>query len=491
MGDLILNLTQYAPGIIFVIFILTITALYWHDKRQKSHTLLRNFPIIGRFRYLFEDLAVFFRQYFAGDRSEAPYTKAERSWIYRTAKGVSSLASFGSTKVNKTGDIIFNNSMYPQLESESFKGVLFGNNSYVKNPYLAKNVINISGMSYGALSKPAVQSLSKGAFMAGSWVNTGEGGPSRYHYEGGADLVIQLGSAYYGFRDDDGNLDMDLLKEAASKESVKMIEVKLSQSAKPGDSAYLPAIKVTEDIARERKIKARVDSISPARHKSIYDESSLLEFVANIRKETGLPTGFKFCLGRKDEFIKLINTLLKLTDDRGDDYYIPDFITIDGDGGTGAAPLSLLDSTGFSLKVSLPFIVDEINKHEILKDKIKIIASGKLSTPTEVAWALCTGAHVAVTARGALFSMGCIQSLSCASGKCPTGLATNDKKLYQGVDPQDKSIRVMRYLQGLQKEVEKISRVVGAKNIGDLNRNHFSVINNEGEPIKFIDLMTK
>ena len=427
--------------------ILVIAVVYVLDRVQKKHAIRRNFPVIGRFRYWFEHLGEFFRQYFfALDREEMPFNRAERSWVYRAAKGENNIVAFGSTRdLRPVGTVIFVNCAFPTLKKDAVDTTEITLGPFADSPYTTQSVFHISGMSYGAISKPAVMALSNGARRAGIWMNTGEGGLAPQHLEGGADLVFQIGTANYGVRDAAGNLSDERLAAVAAHEQVRMFEIKLSQGAKPGKGGILPAIKVTEEIANIRLITAGKDSISPNRHREVSSVSDLLDFIERVRRVTGKPTGFKAVIGNYDWLETLCNEI-KI---RGVES-APDFITVDSaDGGTGAAPMSLIDYMGLPIKESLPGIVDILNRHG-LKDRIKVIASGKLITPAEVAWAICVGADFVVCARGFMFALGCIQALQCHKNTCPTGVTTHNLSLQRGLDPTDKAGRVYEYAQGIR-----------------------------------------
>ena len=276
---------------IFGLTILVLVGIYLRDVTQTEHAIRRNYPVIGRFRYLFEKLGEFFRQYFfAMDREELPFNRAQRSWVYRAAKNISNTSAFGSTRdLLPVGTVLFVNTPFPTLESDAVPTKTMTIGPYCKEPYSTDKFFHISGMSYGALSRPAVQALSRGAAMAGCWLNTGEGGLTPYHLEGGCDLVFQIGTAKYGVRDIAGNLDEDRLRQVAAHPQVKMFEIKLSQGAKPGKGGILPAVKVTPEIAEIRGIKPHVASISPNRHMDIDSVASLLDMVAHVRDITGKP----------------------------------------------------------------------------------------------------------------------------------------------------------------------------------------------------------
>lgn len=460
--------------------ILVIAVVYVLDRVQKKHAIRRNFPVIGRFRYWFEHLGEFFRQYFfALDREEMPFNRAERSWVYRAAKGENNIVAFGSTRdLRPVGTVIFVNCAFPTLKKDAVDTTEITLGPFADSPYTTQSVFHISGMSYGAISKPAVMALSNGARRAGIWMNTGEGGLAPQHLEGGADLVFQIGTANYGVRDAAGNLSDERLAAVAAHEQVRMFEIKLSQGAKPGKGGILPAIKVTEEIANIRLITAGKDSISPNRHREVSSVSDLLDFIERVRRVTGKPTGFKAVIGNYDWLETLCNEI-KI---RGVES-APDFITVDSaDGGTGAAPMSLIDYMGLPIKESLPGIVDILNRHG-LKDRIKVIASGKLITPAEVAWAICVGADFVVCARGFMFALGCIQALQCHKNTCPTGVTTHNLSLQRGLDPTDKAGRVYEYAQGIRKEVGVIAHSCGVTEPRELQRAHCRVVQEDGGSI--------
>lgn len=454
--------------------------MYITDVRQKSHAIRRNYPIIGRFRYLFEHLGEFFRQYFfAMDREELPFNRAQRSWVYQAAKHIDTTTAFGSTRpLNQAGDIIFLNALFPKMENEfePAKPVIFGE-GYADAPYAAPSIFNISAMSFGALSSVAVSALSAGAKKAGIWMNTGEGGLSPYHLSGGCDIVFQIGTAKYGVRDSEGQLSDQKLKDITSHDAVKMVELKLAQGAKPGKGGILPAEKVTAEIAAIRGIPAGQASLSPNGHTDIHCLDELLEKIAHIRSVTGKPVGFKTVVGQSEWLAQLCQLIHK----KGLEY-APDFITIDsGDGGTGAAPQSLIDFMGLPIKLSLPMVIDTLTEYG-LRQRIKVITSGKLINPANVAWALCVGADVVVSARGFMFSLGCIQALQCNKNTCPTGITTHDKELQNGLDPINKANRVAHYAKTMLKELDTIAHSCGVSNARGLCRSHAHIINDMGLP---------
>ena len=466
---------------VFVVFLLVtfvaVVVMYVVDRTQTRHAVRRNFPVIGRFRYFFEHLGEFFRQYFfALDREELPFNRAERSWVYRAAKGDDTTVAFGSTRdLRPVGTVIFVNTAYPTLEADAAEPAAVTIGAGCAQPYTTNSLFNVSAMSFGAISRPAVQALSAGAARAGVWMNTGEGGLSSYHLDGGADVVFQIGTAKYGVRNAAGQLDDARLQEVASHEQVKMIEIKLSQGAKPGKGGILPGIKVTDEIARIRIIEPGADSISPNRHPEVASPATLLDLVDHVRNVTGKPVGFKVVIGAYG----WIDDLCEEIHRRGV-ASAPDFVTVDGgDGGTGAAPMSLIDNVGLPVKESLPLVVDMLVAHG-LRERVRVIVSGKLVTPTEVAWALCAGADFINSARGFMFALGCIQSLQCNRNTCPTGVATHDPRLQRGLDPADKAERVRRYAESIRNEVGVIAHSCGVAEPRQLRRHHCRVVQASG-----------
>lgn len=458
--------------------LIALLVVYVLDKTQTRQTIRRNYPVVGRFRYFFEHLGEFFRQYFfAMDREELPFNRAERSWVYRAAKKVDTTIAFGSTRpLNQEGEPIFLNSAFPTLDHDAveLKSITIGE-GYCEQPYTTKSILNISAMSFGAISKVAVLALSKGAKAAGIWLNTGEGGLSPYHLKGGCDIVFQIGTAKYGVRTAEGNLSDEKLKAVAAHPQVKMIEIKMSQGAKPGKGGILPGAKVTEEIAHIRGIEVGQASISPNGHEEIRSVDDLLDMVNHVRTVTGKPTGFKAVVGQLDFFEDLFVAIHRRGVARA-----PDFITIDSaDGGSGAAPQPLMDYVGMSLKESLPLIVNLLHEYN-LRERIKVIASGKLITPGKVAWAISVGADFCTSARGFMFALGCIQSLQCNKNTCPTGITTHDPALQRGLVPEDKAERVAAYAESIEYGVGMIAHSCGVTEPRGLIRQHVRIIEANG-----------
>lgn len=455
------------------------------DLFQTNDAVRRNYPLIGRFRHLFTTLGEFFRQYFfAMDREEMPFNRAERDWVYRAARGKKNTIAFGSTKsLSPVGTPIFVNCPFPLLDEEVPEPADIVVGPHTKNPYSPQSLVNISAMSYGSLSKMAVKALSKGAARANCWLNTGEGGLSPHHLSGGCDIIFQIGTAKYGARTHDGELSDKRLKTLAAMDQVKMFELKLSQGAKPGKGGILPAVKVTKEISEIRGIPKGQASISPNRHPDINSVDDLLDMIQQIRKITGKPVGFKTVVGAYGWLEELCVEVHK----RGIEA-APDFITIDsGDGGTGAAPMPLMDSVGLTIRESLPMVVDILRQHS-LKDRIRVIASGKLITPTHGAWAFCAGADFINTARGAMFSLGCIQALKCNQNTCPTGITTHDARLQRGIVPREKAKRVENYIRNLCSEINTIAHSCGVPEPRRLRRMHVRIVQNDGYSIPMEEL---
>lgn len=486
--DFIMTSMQYLSTLfVFAIGVgvVTIIILFIIDITQTKDAVRRNYPVVGRFRYLFSSLGEFFRQYFfAMDREEMPFNRAEREWIHKATKDQDNTIAFGSTKnLTYPGTAIFVNCPFPTLEEDAEKVIPLQIGPYCEKPYNAHSFFNISAMSYGALSTPAVRALSNGAKMAGCWMNTGEGGLSPHHLEGGCDIVMQIGTAKYGVRSDDGKLSDEKLKEVAAHEQVRMFELKMSQGAKPGKGGILPGIKVTAEIAKIRGIPEGEDSISPNRHPEINNAGEMLDMISHIRKITGKPVGFKAVIGAYG----WLETLCEDIHARGIEN-APDFITVDsGDGGTGAAPMALMDNVGLVVKESLPLVSDILHKYG-LRDRIKVIASGKLVTPSEVAWALAVGADFVNSARGFMFSLGCIQALKCNQNTCPTGITTHNKRLQKGLNPENKAVKVANFCHNMVHEVEVISHSCGVSRPRLMKRKHVRIVQYSGKSVAMDEL---
>jgi len=349
---------------------------------------------------------------------------------------------------------------------------------YCRTPFAGRSLVNISAMSFGAISQPAVRALSRGAAAAGCWLDTGEGGLSPYHLEGGCDIIFQLGTAKYGVRDENGHLSDERLRALAAHETVRAFEIKLSQGAKPGKGGVLPGSKVTSEIAVIRGIAEGRDSLSPNRHPDIGSIDELLDMVEHVRTVTGKPVGVKTAIGGTRFMDELRAAVLR----RGL-HAAPDFLTIDGgEGGSGAAPQALADHMALSIDEALPLVADALIAGG-LKERIRVIASGQLVTPARVAWALAAGADFVNTARGFMFALGCIQSLRCHANTCPTGVATHNPRLQRGLVVEDKAARVASYCRNMNKEVEMIAHSCGLRDARGLRREHVRIVQASGQSV--------
>ena len=467
----------------FLVLLVLIT--YFRDVSQTANAIHHNYPVVGHFRGIFTRLGEFFRQYFfALDREEMPFNRAERNWVLHACDSESNTSAFGSTRLlSPPGTIIFVNCPFPTLEKDSAPTQPLVIGEGCEQPYIANSFFNVTGMSYGSLSKPAVLALSQGAKLAGCWMNTGEGGLSEHHLKGGCDIVFQMGTAKYGVRDQQGRLDGDKLKTLAAIEQVKMLEIKLSQGAKPGKGGILPAEKITKEIATIRGIAMGQDSISPNRHPEINNIDELLDFIQLVRQYFNKPVGIKFVLGA----YLWLDELCQRIGQRGL-ALAPDFITLDsGDGGTGAAPMSLMDNVGLPIKQSLPMLVDILLQYG-LKERIRVITSGKLLTPAEVAWALCAGADFINCGRGFMFSIGCIQAMRCNKNTCPTGVTTHKKRLQSGLDPALKAVKAANYARHMVREVEIIAHSCGVPQPRRLKRYHVRLVQQNGIAVPMSEL---
>jgi glutamate synthase domain-containing protein 2 len=467
------------------LLVLAVVVLFVLDVSQTHDAIRRNYPVIGRFRSLFSNLGEFFRQYFfAMDREEMPFNRAERDWVEKSSEGVDNTVAFGSTRsLTAIGTPIYVNCPYPPMSEETSMAPQVVIGPGCRTPYAAQSIINVSAMSFGALSVPAVRALSRGAKLAGCWLNTGEGGLAPYHLEGGCDVVFQIGTAKYGVRDENGNLSDERLAEIAGHDQVRMFELKLAQGAKPGKGGILPASKVTAEIAGIRGIPPGQDSISPNRHVEVNSNSELLDLIGHIREVTGKPAGFKTVFGGFDWFEDLCSEI-----NRRGTASAPDFVTVDsGDGGTGAAPMPLMDNVGLTVREALPAVVDILTRYG-LRDRVKVICSGKLITPAEVAWAYCAGTDFVVSARGFMFALGCIQSLKCNKNTCPTGITTHDKRLQRGLDPADKAVRVKNFVGKIRYGVGLIAHSCGVAHPRALARHHVRIVQDTGRSVGLDEL---
>ena len=408
------------------------------DMLQTKHAIRRNFPVIGHGRYFFEAIRPEIYQYFIESNTDGkPFHREARSMVYQRAKGQLDTLPFGTQlDVYAEGYEWINHSIAPKPMPEHPPRVIIGENT-CKQPYAA-SLFNISAMSYGSLSRVAVSALNRGAAAGDFAHNTGEGGISPYHLEGG-DLIWQLGTGYFGARAKDGTFDSGKFKENAGRESVKMIEVKISQGAKPGHGGILPAGKVTPEIARIRGVPMGKDVLSPPSHSAFSTPVGLLEFVTELRELSGgKPVGFKLCIGKRREFLAICKAMVKTG-------MHPDFIAIDGaEGGTGAAPLEFSNTLGCPLTEGLIFAHNALQGVG-MRENVRLMASGKITSGFDMARAIALGADLCYSARAMMLALGCIQARKCNDNHCPTGVATQKPSLYVGLVPSDKAHRVARY----------------------------------------------
>ena len=483
MSGLVSVLSVSAGTLLAIALFVILVFWYIKDITQKKHTVLRNYPIIGRLRYFFEQMGEYFRQYFfTGERDEMPFNRATRAWVYRLAKNEGGIIGFGSTyNLHEPGSLVFVNAPFPVIEEEQLPTPpLAIGEGWCERPFTARSIVNISGMSYGAISKPAVRALSRGAAAAGCWMDTGEGGLSPYHLEGGCDVIMQIGTAKYGVRDADGRLSADRLRELAAHETVRAFEIKLSQGAKPGKGGVLLGAKVTEEIAAIRGIPVGQDSISPNRHRDAANADQLLDMVARVREATGKPVGIKTAIGGW----QFMNELTEAIARRGIGA-APDFIAVDGgEGGSGAAPQALADHMALSIDEALPRVVDALIETG-LRERVRVIAAGKLVTSARAAWALAAGADFVNSARGFMFALGCIQALRCHANTCPAGVTTHNPRLQRGLVVADKAERVAHYCRNMNREIDMIAHSCGLRQAREFRREHVRIVQGFGQSIAF------
>ncbi len=425
---------RYAYMALFPVIVIGLRDIF-----QTKHALLRNYPLLGWGRYLMEMVRPEINQYFVESNIDGrPFDRETRSNIYQRAKNVLNTHPFGTQRnVYQEGYEWINHSLKACPTEEGAHRILVGGDQ-CRKPYLA-SIFNISAMSYGALSKNAIESLNTGAKIGGFAHNTGEGSISPHHLKGGGDIIWQIGTGYFGCRNKDGTFNPETFKKRAVLEQVKMIEIKLSQGAKPGHGGILPKEKITPEIAKIRDVPMDENVLSPPHHNAFSTPIELLDFVEELRELSGgKPVGFKLCLGNPHEFLALCKAMVK-TGKR------PDFITLDGsEGGTGAAPMEFSDSIGMPLNDGLVFVHNALVGTN-LRDKIKVICSGKVTTAFNIISKIAMGADMCNSARGMMFALGCIQALQCHSNACPTGVATQDPYLVKGLVVEHKSKRVANY----------------------------------------------
>ncbi|MEZ4268289.1 MAG: FMN-binding glutamate synthase family protein [Myxococcota bacterium] len=437
-----------------------------HDVLQRKHSLLRNYPVIGHGRYLLEAFRPEIQQYFVESNTDGmPFSREARSVVYQRSKGVNDTVPFGTQRdVYRVGYEWIAHSLAPVTPPHIEPRVHVGGPA-CKQPYLSSH-FNISAMSYGALSKTAVLALNEGARIGGFAQNTGEGGISPHHLHHGGDLIWQIGTGYFGCRAEDGGFDPDRFEKEAARPQVKMIEIKLSQGAKPGHGGILPAGKVTPEISAIRGVPMGKDVISPPAHRAFDTPRGLLRFVQRLRELSGgKPIGIKLCMGVQAEVVALVKAMHATG-------VAPDFITVDGgEGGTGAAPLEFTSSVGAPLRDGLLFVHNALVGAG-LREEITVIASGKIASGFHIMRAIALGADICSSARGMMFALGCIQARRCHENTCPVGVATQDPKLYRGLDPTLKSERVARFHSGTIHAFLELIGAAGLKGPAEIRAHH-------------------
>jgi glutamate synthase domain-containing protein 2 len=459
-----------------------LTLLGIRDMRQNQHAILRNYPISGHARYIFEELRPKIRQYFfESEKDGRPFSRDKRSLVYQRAKGQLDKRPFGTEfNVYDPSYEWISHSLAPtEVKEHDFRVTIGGPDC--TRPYNA-SVLNISALSFGSLSANAIRALNKGAKAGGFAHDTGEGGVSPYHRENGGDIIWEIGSGYFGCRDAQGNFSPEHFVSTATLEQVRMIEIKLSQGAKPGHGGVLPAAKITAEIARIRGVPMGVDCVSPAQHPAFATPLEMMAFIAQLRELSGgKPVGIKLCVGRKHEFLAIVKAMLKTG-------ITPDFIVVDGkEGGTGAAPSEFIDHMGMPLREGLTFVHFALVGTE-LRGRIKLGASGMMISAFDVARTMALGADWVNMARAFMFAVGCLQSLSCHTDRCPTGVATQDENRQRALVVPDKALRVAQFH---EKTLIALGEVVGGAGLthpSQLRRFHFQKRVSESMVKSFMDL---
>lgn len=449
-----------------LVFFGALSALGWNDMRQPQHSILRNYPVLGHMRFLFEGIRPEIRQYLIeSDQDEEPFSRDARSLVYQRAKGQEDARPFGTRmRVYDAGYSWVTHSVKPVHIADTDFRITIGNKD-CKKPY-SSSIYNISAMSFGSLSANAISALNMGAAKGKFAHDTGEGGISRYHREGGGDLIYEIGSGYFGCRTKDGQFSPEKFTEQAARDQVKMIELKLSQGAKPGHGGMLPAAKITKEISDARDIPMGVDCVSPASHSAFSTPMEMMQFLGRLRELSGgKPVGFKLCIGHQREFMCIVKAMLETG-------IIPDFIVVDGtEGGTGAAPLEFANHVGMPMVEGLTFVHNTLRGAGI-RDQIKLGAAGKIVSAFDIARALALGADWCNSARGFMFAIGCIQAQACHTNHCPVGVATQDSMRARALDPTHKSVRVARFHRNTLAALGEMSGAAGLSNPCDFLPHH-------------------
>lgn len=474
---------------IWIIVLVLIFLVVIYDLVQKEHTVLRNFPLFGHARYFIERFGPELRQYlFTSNNEERPFSRDQRTWIYASAKNQQSTVGFGTDNdfENQPDYLILKQSAFPFVGKRAFDddiysvpcSKVFGEVHGRAKPWRPSSIVNISGMSFGALSGKAVQALNLGAYQAGAYQNTGEGSLTSYHSHG-ADLVFQIGTGYFGCRDSQGNFSLDKLLERIADKPVKALEIKLSQGAKPGLGGHLPAAKVTQEIADFRGVPVGIDCVSPSSHTAFNSVDTLIEWIEELADATGLPVGIKSAVGDLTFFEELAVAMKKGVG--------PDFIVIDGgEGGTGAAPLVYADHVSLPWQIGFSRVYRIFAQHG-LRD-IGFIGSGKLGLPERGVLAFALGADVLNVGREAMISIGCIQAQKCHTDKCPTGVATQNAWLQRGLDPTVKGERSARYIMAMRKAMLSLSATAGHAHPGLIRLDQIEMLNGVAQSCSALEI---
>lgn len=473
LAIVVLNIVIISFGVVFtprwfwlLLIPFPLMLLAFYNSYQSKHAILRNYPLLGYFRFFFESIRPEMRQYFwESDTDGRPFNRRQRSIVYQRAKNERETVAFGmQSDPQIVGNEWVAHSVFPHhIENHDLRTTV--GNHFCKQPY-SLSVFNISAMSYGALSQTAITALNKGAALQNFAHNTGEGGISPYHING-ADLIWQIGTGYFGCRNEMGLFDPELFTEKATRPYVKMIELKLSQGAKPGHGGILPAAKNTPEVAAIRHVIPGTDVLSPPGHSAFNSPEGMIHFIQQLRELSDYkPVGFKMCIGDKQEFIDICHAMMTTQ-------IFPDFIAIDGaEGGTGAAPLEFTDNLGMPLYDALSFVTTTLIKFG-LKKHIKLIVSGRVITGFDLLKVIALGADACYSARGMMFALGCIQALKCNEDTCPVGVATQRPHLYKALDVQDKYIRVAQFHRNTLRATVEIMEACGFKTLSDVSADKF------------------
>ncbi|MFE3848621.1 FMN-binding glutamate synthase family protein [Flavobacterium sp. LB3P45] len=465
IAGLIISLTiffYFKIGLVLSVALFILLLIGFVNSIQQKHSILRNFPVFGYFRYFFEMIAPGIQQYFIERSTDGkPFSRNQRTLAYQRAKNIDSTSPFGTQlNLNRSNYEGIKHSIFPTAVNKELPRILVGGPD-CKQPYSA-SLLNISAMSFGSLSENAIMALNKGALKGNFYHNTGEGGLTEFHLQGG-DVTWQIGTGYFGCRDDRGGFDGGRFAEKANLPEVKMIEIKLSQGAKPGHGGVLPAAKNTAKIAKIRGVQPNITILSPPGHSAFSDTKGLIEFIAHLRQlSNGKPIGFKLCIGKTSEFEAICQEMIKQN-------CFPDFITVDGaEGGTGAAPLEFADGVGMPFEPALIFVNKTLVRFGV-RHKIRVICSGKVISGYSILRAVALGADMCNSARGFMFSLGCIQALRCNNNECPTGVATQNKMLVKGLVVTDKSERVFYFHKNTLHAANELLAAAGKKSFAEID----------------------